>query len=100
MQVGDRQLVQKAVGVLEALGRLGRESHDDVDPDGGIGQQLPDAGHALGVQLTAIAPPHLAQHEVVAALQRHVEVRHEARDSATNAMISSVSRLGSIDEMR
>ena len=78
VQVADGQLVQEVVSVEKIRVGFAREAHNHVHPNAGVGHQLFDAGHPAGVERPLVAAAHEAQNFVGAALQRDVEVRHEA----------------------
>jgi hypothetical protein len=59
--------------------RLGREARDDVGAEGHVGAQaarLPAEGDGVVAQVAALHP---LQDQVVAMLQRQVQMRHQAR---------------------
>ena len=69
--------MEELVGVLEAFLGLGREAYDHVHADAGVRHQVQDAGDTVGVDLAAVAASHLAENNVVAALQGDVEMGAE-----------------------
>src|SRR5690606_2962879 len=66
---------------------------DHVGADAGVGHARADTGHAVGIAGRVVAAAHALQDGVAAALQGHVEVRHEApalRHEVDDAVVAQV----------
>ena len=85
VQLGNIQVAQELVGLLETLGCLATTAHHDIDTDKGIGHDLLDTMYLVGKELTVVVAVHQLQHGIAATLQRNVVVRHEG--SALGAVV-------------
>ena len=100
MQEGRLDARQEIVRFAEFGLGLPGEADDHVDTDKGIGHRLPHGGDALGKAGRGVPAAHETQDAVRTALERDVEVVLELGDAAQKAMISSVKRFGSMEEIR
>ncbi len=89
----------KIAGRPEVGLRLAGETDDHVDADERIGHPPAYGGDPIGEARRRIASAHQAENPVRTALQRNMEMMWNLVDEAQKSMISSVSKLGSIDEI-
>ena len=88
VQLGNIQVAQELVGLLETLGCLTTTTNHHVDTDKGIGHHLLDTMYLVGKELTVVVAVHQLQHGIAATLQRNVVVRHEG--SALGAVVDEL----------
>ena len=79
MQVHEVALRHKIERVRKHVLGLGRETRDDVGAEHDVGAQPPHVGaksDRVGAQMAAL---HALEDEIVAGLQRQVQMRHQPR---------------------
>ena len=78
VQLRDVQIFQETPCLLEVCRRLAPCADDDIYPDERLRQYLLDLLYLMPEEGGVIPPPHELQHAVRPALQRDMEMRHEA----------------------
>ena len=79
MQEGDAALLDDVEAVMEHLLGFGRKAGDQIGAERDIGTQsagTPGCGDGLG---SAVPPLHPLQDQIVAGLQRQMQMRHQPR---------------------
>ena len=79
VQMGEAAFLDDLQRVLEMLVRFGGEAGDDIGAEGGVRAQPADVLAKGDGILARMAALHPLQNEIVAMLQREMEMRHEAR---------------------
>src|SRR5690606_34965281 len=74
MQIGDRQFVQKIVGINKVIPCLAGAADDDIHTYAASRHERLNHSDPFGIELALVATTHLGEHLVTSGLQRHMEV--------------------------
>jgi drug/metabolite transporter (DMT)-like permease len=99
VQPGQVAVLDQPQRVLEHRLGLGREARDDVGAEGHVGPQRARLAEADRV-VAQVPPLHPLQDQVVAVLQRQVQMRHQARLVAMACIRFSSASIESMEEIR
>ena len=99
MEIGERQILDKAERGSVIFFGFARETGDDIGADGGVGEEFADRLDAAGIVFGAIPAMHGGEDTVGSRLERHVEVRGEAigRREESDHVAGNVERLNGTD---
>ncbi len=77
MQEGEATFLDQILGALKHLLGLGRKARDDIGTERKVGPQPPHLRAEIDRLLAGMPPLHPLQNQIVAGLQRQMQMRHQ-----------------------